>query len=1108
METHPPTKSEGNGRFDSPDIHGKRDVGRDSVIPPPVIAPDSAQNELPMDFARTSAAPRIPTQVTFVVSAEISRGLRNWTAPSAGCVPLALATLYGLVLYKLSGGSSVAFAVAGALAPAEGVVGAVLGFDLGKTLRSHAIELGDILTSGRGSSAYPPSRCRAAFEAGRKISASESLNGLAAGRSHDLVMQAEVGEGAITLIWTAPNGLLRASTLKALGETFLRLTEAAAIDPDLCVRDLPFMSESDRETVLLGWNATRRNIPEKGIARIFREQAVQRPDAIALSLGDRHLSYAELDAQSNGIARVLLRHGVGPGTACSVCLERSFELVATLIGILKTGAAYVALDPAHPRECVTHMHTRAGSRAVVSRAAHGHKLEQCPGAILFWEALGPEAAREPSVDPAIDAGPGDLAYVCFTSGSTGEPKGVAVTQRGCVRLVVNADYARLTHEETFLLHSPLSFDASTFELWAPLLNGGRLEILPAGQLDIRFLGKTIAERRISTLWLTAALFAALVDERLNYLRGVRQLITGGDVVSIEHARRYRAAFPQSRLINGYGPTENTTFSTCHTVEGDDLSRVSVPIGKPIANSTAYILDPEGQPVPPLFQGELFVGGDGIALGYVGDPVLTAERFETRNICGQSVRVYRTGDRARWLLNGSIEFLGRLDHQVKIDGYRVELGAVEAALLGIPGIQSAAAVAFGGRARKQLAAFVVGSLDGKSVQQALRGSVPDYLVPSIVRRLTSLPLNRHGKVDRPGLLAILQEERESKLDPPQTIAEQRLHLIWQECLNLTEIGIHDDFFDLGGKSLDAAKLFAMISREFGLDLPLAKLVEAPTIAQLGELLTRAHSSSDVLVTPFGPAPSGGSGTWFLIPGAGSGPIVFVDLAKSLKTTHAVVGLQAAGLDGTRHNGTWPSIPSVAQEMITEIVARQDSGPYLIGGHCFGAVLAREIAFQLEALGHTVGALALLDPIVSDVFYDDVFGGPRWPYHWRRLLAAPWRRKAAYVSQRCSNFFRTILARSSIRPAQKLARHIHATYAFPPYGGRVCVVLAGDSFYGLAQQRDPRRFFEQCSNGGEISYHTVAGDHHTILHEDGAESLAAILRGLSIPASTSHPILNGA
>ena len=505
------------------------------------------------------------------------------------------------------------------------------------------------------------------------------------------------------------------------------------------------------------WNDTARAIPSATLPELFAAQVAKTPDATAVVLEDERLTYRELDARSSQLAHHLRAHGVGPEVVVGLCVERSLEMLVGLLGILKAGGAYLPLDPDYPPERLAFMLDDAGAPVLVTHSALLDRLPEHHARIVCLDADWPAIAAQPTSAPALALDPQNTVYVTYTSGSTGTPKGVVIAHHNVVRLVKSANYVELTPDDVFLQLAPLSFDASTFEIWGALLNGARLVIYPDDAFELARLKRVVAEAGISVLWLTAALFHQVVDEDLPAIACVRKLLAGGDVLSATHVRQVIEAGTGCQLINGYGPTEGTTFSACFPARGPTTFRDSVPIGRPISNTQVYVLDGGLQPVPAGVAGELYIAGAGLARGYLGRAGLTAERFVADPFGPAGSRMYRTGDLARWRADGVLDFLGRADAQVKLRGFRIEPGEIEAALLRHADVAQAAVIAREDEpGDKRLVAYVVAaagaSADAAALRAHLAASLPDYMVPSAFVVLDKLPLTPNGKLDRKALPA--------------------------------------------------------------------------------------------------------------------------------------------------------------------------------------------------------------------------------------------------------------------------------------------------------------------------------------------------------------------
>jgi amino acid adenylation domain-containing protein len=639
----------------------------------------------------------------------------------------------------------------------------------------------------------------------------------------------------------------RATAARMLG-WLTTLLAAAVLAPDHPLQDLPLLPTEEATRLAVAWNATRSEYPrDASVPTLFSLQAAATPDAVALELGATRLTYAELETRSNRLAHHLIGLGVQPGELVGLCAGRSIELVVAILGILKAGAAYAPLDPGYPPERLGLMIQDTRARVILASADAARILPAEGSTILLLEELAALTAKAPSGAAPALAGPTDLAYVMYTSGSTGLPKGVAVPHRAIVRLVRGSTFISFSRDEVFLLLAPISFDASTLELWGPLLNGGRLVLMPGDKPALEDIGRVLRTHGVTTLWLTAGLFALMVDERLSDLAPVRQLLSGGDVLSVPHCERVLRELPGTRLINGYGPTENTTFSTTHAITSVAPGR-SIPIGRPISNSTVYVVDARMRLLPTGVPGDLFLGGDGLALGYLRRPELDAERF-VPNPFGEG-RLYRTGDRARWLPDATLEFLGRRDGQVKLRGYRIELGEIEDALRRHPAVREVAvAVREPTPGDKRLVAYIVpaqtaislalngdfGTLTGE-LRSFAAEKLPGFMIPSAWQSIDALPLGPTGKVDKSALPALPVAAVSTATDvAPRSEIERTVQDVWQRVLKVAAVGLHENFFEIGGNSLLLVAAHAKLQSAFSVELPIVRLFQATTIASVAVLV---------------------------------------------------------------------------------------------------------------------------------------------------------------------------------------------------------------------------------------------------------------------------------
>jgi amino acid adenylation domain-containing protein len=805
--------------------------------------------------------------------------------------------------------------------------------------------------------------------------------------------------------------LFDAATITRMLGHFQTLLEGIVTNSDRRLSELPLLTAAEQHWLLVEWNASQTDYPnEICIHQLFEAQVEQTPEAVAVVFEDQELTYRELNQRANQLAHHLRSLGVEPEVIVGLCLERSLEMVVGLLGILKAGGAYIPLDPAYPPERLSFMLDDAQVLVLLTQQQLVEKLPEHKAHVVCLDNDCESINRENRENPTSEVTANNLAYVMYTSGSTGTPKGVSVIHRGVVRLVKGADYANLSAEEVFLQLAPISFDASTFEIWGCLLNGARLVVMPTHTPSLEELGHTIGRYQVTTLWLTAGLFHLLVDERLEDLKPLRQLLAGGDVLSVPHVQKFLQKRENCKLINGYGPTENTTFTCCYAITDPSQIGISVPIGRPIANTQVYVLDSHLQPVPVGVPGEIYVGGDGLARSYLNRPNLTEEKFipnsflnskfKIQNLKGD--RLYKTGDLARYLPDGNIEFLGRIDNQVKIRGFRIELGEVESTLSQYPAVRQCAVIArIDTDSDKRLVAYIVADQQQKPTTDELRGflkqKLPDYMMPNAFVFPDALPLTPNGKIDRRALPAPdrLKLEPASTFVPPRDDLEIQLTKIWESVLGKKPISVKDNFFDLGGHSLLAVRLFAQIEKTFGKNLPLATLFQAPNIEELANVL-RQKGWSASWQTLVAIQPGGSKPPLFCIHPFGGNVLCYRDLAHYLGQEQPVYGLQAVGLDGKQ--APYKRVEDMAAHYIREIRAFQPEGSYLLAGHSSAGMVAFEIAQQLVAGGQKVAVLALLDAYSPQLLVRELPPGRRLYINLLNLLRLRREDKLPYIKQR--------------------------------------------------------------------------------------------------------------
>jgi len=947
----------------------------------------------------------------------------------------------------------------------------------------------------------------------------------------DLTLDIVERDDELVCLFESNADLFESQTIERMLEHLRILLEGAVANPERSISALPLLSESERSQLLVEWNDNRTDYPaSKCIQELFEQQVNERPDAIAIIHENQRITYRELNSRANQLGHFLRRRAVAPDTRVAICLDRSPEMIVALLGILKAGGAYVPLDPDYPEARLRLMLEDAKANLLLTRSGLAQRLPQNAAEVICLDEVGAEIAREIDQNPAVQTTADSLAYVMYTSGSTGKPKGVAVIHRNVVRLVKNTNYASFSADEVFLQFSTISFDASTFEIWGSLLNGARLAVLPAGTPSLQELGQALKRYQVTTLWMTAGLFHLMVDNHLDDLRGLRQLLAGGDVLSVPHVRKVFTELEGCRLINGYGPTENTTFTCCYPVT--DLSRVngSLPIGFPISNTSVYVLDRHLNPTPIGVPGELYIGGDGLARGYLDNSELNAERFVRDPFSEASnARLYRTGDLVRYRENGEIEFIGRVDNQVKVRGFRIELGEIEATLVEHPRVREAVVVVRKDEGDKHLVAYLTACLGDEipvdELRDYLRQKLPDHMVPSVFMLLESLPLTPMGKVDRRALPETngLKTRATKEFSAAGDELELKLTRIWEKILGVQPIGVDDNFFEMGGHSLLAVRLFAQIEKSFGKNLPLATLFQAPTVKQLARVLRnegwKAAWSSLVMIqggdqrTPF-----------FCVHAAGGNVLEYHDLARHLGPDQPFYGLQAKGMSGEEQPHT--SIREMADHYLKEMRELQPKGPYLLGGRSSGGTIAYEMACRLEAEGQEVALLALLDTFPAGYF--KLLSGSetrlqrlrrktkKYQAHLSNLSQLGTAEKVAYIFRKLKyapakakhKLYRRAykLYKRFGRPLPPVLKNIEeinfaAVKDYEPqtYAGNATLFLASD----LTADYDSQDGWRELVRG-DIETHVIPGNHLDIIKEPHVGLLADKLKGCLLRAQEDPSI----
>jgi amino acid adenylation domain-containing protein len=750
---------------------------------------------------------------------------------------------------------------------------------------------------------------------------------------------------------------------------FLNLFEQVLSHPESSIAELHVLSSDERNRILTAFNPPERAIPSRGtVNALFQEQCALTPEATAIRFGDETLTYQELDRRANQLAQYLYGQGVGAGVPVGLCVERSANLVVGMLGILKSGGAYVPLDPSYPEDRLAVMARDSAFHVLLTQESLSTRFSNVECRILCMDRdravleAQPDAPLEPELT-------GDsLAYLMYTSGSTGVPKAVAVPHRAIVRLVIETNYVKIRADDRIAQASNAAFDAATFEIWGALLNGAQVVGIPQDvALSSTALAEAIAAGDVTVMFLTTALFNQIAQTKPDAFQPLRYLLFGGEACDPRAVRRVLECGPPEHLLHVYGPTENTTFTTYHEVRDVPSDALTVPIGRPITNSYVHILTCDRQPVPIGVPGELYIGGPGLALGYHKRPELTAEAFVPSPF-REGETLYRSGDLARYRDDGAIEFVRRIDGQVKLRGFRIELGEIQTALTANDMIRDAVVLLREDVAgEKRLVAYIVpgtGSTPADSVLRTmLRQSLPEYMIPAAFIAVDEIPLTPNGKIDRRALPVPDRDAAGIDYVPPRTPVETAVAELWMETLHLPRVGMTDRFFEVGGHSLLAVRIMAAIRDRYGVDLPLTRFFLNPTVSGMAALIeseTRGETQSPENDSPFTlvPIQPGGSlPPLFCVATAGGVLFPYFNLAPLLGPEQPLYGLQDPSLEGTRP--PFESVEALAAHYIEVMRGQQPEGPYYLCGWSFGGTVAFEMGRQLREAGEEVALLVIID-----------------------------------------------------------------------------------------------------------------------------------------------------
>ena len=827
----------------------------------------------------------------------------------------------------------------------------------------------------------------------------------------DLTLSITETERELVCNWGYNTDLFNKSTIERMAGHFKNLLSAIVENPQQQVSQLPLLSKSEQHQLLVEWNNTATEYPKnKCVHQLFEEQVERNPDAIAITFNSKIITYNQLNNRANQLAHYLRSIGVNPEDKIGICVERSIEMIVGLLAILKAGGAYVPLDPDYPEERIDYMLKDSGISILIAKSEFVEKISAINTKVISLDKQEQVIASQAQENPVNQTNSHHLAYIIYTSGSTGKPKGVAVTHLGINRLVNNTNYIKLQPSDKIAQSSNTSFDAATFEIWGALLLGAQLVGVPREiALEPEKFVAHLQEQQITVAFLTTALFnqfAALIPTAF---KSLRYLLFGGEAVDPNSVKKILQHGKPENLLHVYGPTENTTFSSWYLVEEVPEEATTIPIGIPIANTQIYILDNHLQPVPIGIPGEIYLGGDGLAQGYLNRPEITSEKFIPNPFSFEpNSRLYKTGDLARYLRDGNIEYINRIDNQVKIRGFRIELAEIEAILNEHPQVTASVAITREDiPGDKRLVAYIVCSEENTNtittkLREFLAQELPQYMIPNSFVVLNALPLTPNGKVDRKALPAPDTSNPQAKtFVAPRNTLELQLVKIWEKVLGIQPIGVTDNFFELGGHSLLTIRLVAEIEKVTQKKLPLAALFQFTTISELASIITQCEVADDAkknlstellaldtddlraLLT----VAAGRGGTRLrpdslmnVIRSQGDKPPLFYcvngmknisNLAPYLGEEQPIYILESGYSLFKRksqlNNPCSDNIKAIAALHVRDILTVNPTGPYLIAGYSFGKYLAYETAKQLQERGKKVAMLAILDTTGSGKKY---------------------------------------------------------------------------------------------------------------------------------------------
>ncbi|HEX5720950.1 MAG TPA: amino acid adenylation domain-containing protein [Thermoanaerobaculia bacterium] len=917
--------------------------------------------------------------------------------------------------------------------------------------------------------------------------------------ANQLILYLEEIGAAKSLAWEFDAELCDAAAVQRMAGHFANLLAAVAADPELRISDLPFLSAAEHHALQIEWNDTGYVNPDTVcMHELIAAQVARTPGAVAVSCHGRTLSYEELNRQVNQLAHHLKKMGVGPEVLVGIFLPRSEEMVVAMLAVWKAGGAYVPLEQSYPKERLAYYLEDSAARIVLTQYHLAASLPAATAQFLYLDDGPARFAEESSEEPESNVSQDNIAYVIYTSGSTGNPKAVAIQHRNAVALVRWArEVYDLRAPAGVLACTPIGFDISVFELFVPLAYGGRV-VMVADSFEL--LDAEIASE--VTLINTAPAVLAELLRNMQLPPSVQTVNLAGEALRGDLVRRIYEQPYVAQVYNLYGPTEDTTYSTMAAIDRNDPREPA--IGRPLGQGRLYVLSPQARPVPIGVVGELHLGGAGLARCYLNRPDLTAARFVPDPLATTpGARVYRTGDLARYRQDGSVDFLGRTDGQVKVRGVRIELGEIEAALGRLVGVAAYAVRAFDDQLEsKRLVAYIVpeGSADLSisGLRSRLQEQLPAYMIPSAFVFLESLPLTSNGKVDRRALPppARVRADRAEIGSAPRNNTEFVLVDIFAEALGLERVGIRENFFELGGQSLQALRVVAQVRARLGRELPAGALLGAPTVESLAALLAEGGGSVNSAIIAL--QPQGAKRPFFCVHPAGGAAFRFVDLARCMGEERPFFALLARGLGAA--DEPFSRVEEMAAYSLAAIRSVQPEGPYLVGGYSLGGLVAFEIARQLEAAGQKVALLAIMDVSAEENTLEERVDSAEIVATLASQLSIPVTAEelrgisqeeqlsyAVELGKRLGKLAPEFTPRDALRYVNIFANSFEAARTYLPvsYGGTVTV------FRGEYHAR-MERTLGWGGRAREVEVYDIPGLHSSILEMPQVQTLSALLK----------------